>query len=326
MRVAAGTRPPRRAPPAPVAVPAENLQVAERLREAAVLLHAQGAGPYRANAYRLAADAVAAHPTSVARILEEEGVRGLDAIPRVGLGIAAAIAEMLATRRWSQLERLRGTTDPERLLRCVPGMGPALARRIHDALHVDSLEGLEAAAHDGRLEALPGVGPRRAAAWRAALAGMLGRVGRGGPLSPGARGEEPGVADLLAVDAEYRRRAAAGSLRTIAPKRFNPALEAWLPVLHAVRGPWHFTALFSNTALAHRLGRVRDWVVLYFYDGDHVERQRTVVTEPRGELAGRRVVRGREDECRAHYLPPREELHERDPEHDPHPAALPGIG
>ena len=46
---------------------------------------------------------------------------------------------------------------------------------------------------------------------------------------------------------------------------------------------------------------MRDWVVVYFYDGDHVERQRTVVTEPRGELAGERVVRGREAECREHY-------------------------
>jgi hypothetical protein len=29
---------------------------------------------------------------------------------------------------------------------------------------------------------------------------------------------------------------------------------AWLPVLHSVRGTWHFTALYSNTARAHQLG------------------------------------------------------------------------
>jgi hypothetical protein len=46
---------------------------------------------------------------------------------------------------------------------------------------------------------------------------------------------------------------------------------------------------------------MRDWVVIYFYDGDHVERQRTVVTETRGSLVGRRVVRGREEECREYY-------------------------
>jgi putative hydrolase len=111
------------------------------------------------------------------------------------------------------------------------------------------------------------------------------------------------VAQLLDVDREYREKAARRELRTIAPRRFNPGGEAWLPVLHARRGSWHFTALFSNTALAHQLGRTRDWVVVYFYDGDHVERQHTVVTEPRGELTGRRVVRGREGECLDYYHP-----------------------
>jgi hypothetical protein len=109
----------------------------------------------------------------------------------------------------------------------------------------------------------------------------------------------PEVATLLDVDYEYRKKAAAGSLRTIAPKRFNPSGEAWLPVLHAQRGAWHFTALYSNTARAHELGRTRDWVVIYYYDGDHIEGQCTVVTESRGALAGKRVVRGREEECRA---------------------------
>ncbi|HUI98971.1 MAG TPA: helix-hairpin-helix domain-containing protein [Usitatibacter sp.] len=284
---------------------AENRRIAERLFEASHLLYAQGASPYRVSAFRNAADAIASHPRSARAIFESEGLRGLDAIPRVGLGIASAIAEMLATGRWAQLERLRGSADPEKLLQTVPGLGPAFARRIHGELHVDSLEGLETAAHDGSLERLPGVGARRTAAWRAWLADTLGRVG---PVSsmrrePGA--EEPGVDELLDVDREYREKAAAGTLRTIAPKRFNPRHEAWLPVLHARRGPWHFTALYSNTALAHKLGRMRDWVVLYFYDGDQVERSRTVVTETRGIGAGRRVVRGREAEC----------LHEPQQEH-----------
>jgi len=42
-------------------------------------------------------------------------------------------------------------------------------------------------------------------------------------------------------------------------------------------------------------------VVLYFYDDEHAEGQHTVVTETHGALIGRRVVRGRETECRDHY-------------------------
>jgi hypothetical protein len=77
--------------------------------------------------------------------------------------------------------------------------------------------------------------------------------------------------------------------------------EAWLPILHTDRGAEHFTALSPNTARAHELGHTRDWVVLFFYDGDHREGQCTVVTETRGRLRGRRVVRGREQECEAYY-------------------------
>jgi hypothetical protein len=108
----------------------------------------------------------------------------------------------------------------------------------------------------------------------------------------------PPVADLLAVDREYRRKAAAGLLRTIAPRRFNPEHESWLPILHTSRGERDFTALFSNTARAHRLGRAHDWVVIYY--NEPAGGQVTVVTEYAGPLRGRRVVRGREGECLRH--------------------------
>jgi putative hydrolase len=106
---------------------------------------------------------------------------------------------------------------------------------------------------------------------------------------------------LLDVDLEYRTKAAEDRLPKIAPRRFNPRGEAWLPVLHARRGQWRFTALFSNTARAHQLGRTRDWVVLYFHRDRQREGQRTVVTETRGPLAGKRIVRGREAECQRHH-------------------------
>lgn len=279
-----------------------NTLVAEKLREAAVLLDEQGASPFRVNAYRRAADTVSGLDDDLDAILERAGIDGLVALPGIGESIAAAIREMTRTGRWSQLDRLRGGAEPEALFRSVPGIGPELARRVHDVLHVDTLEGLEAAAHDGRLATVPGFGRRRLRAVRAALASMVGRVRPGTPWRPFAAPAAPPPVDLLLdVDREYREKAAAGRLRTIAPRRFNPDGKAWLPVLHADRDGWHFTALFSNTARAHELDRTRDWVVLYFYDGDHREGQATVVTESRGPLAGRRVVRGREAECRTLY-------------------------
>jgi Holliday junction resolvasome RuvABC DNA-binding subunit len=280
------------------AITGDNAWIAQRLREMAQLLQAQGGNPYRAVAYRNAAETVARLPRDVRELFEHEGLAGLDALPGVGPRIAAAVAEMLASGGWGQLQRLRGEADPETLLRTVPGVGSGLAHRLHEALGAETLEALEVAAHDGRLEQVPHVGPRRAAAIRAALAQMLDRA-RAARRAPPPAGAEPPVAWLLDVDREYRAAAEAGTLAKIAPRRFNPRGEAWLPVLHTQRGDWHFTALYSNTARAHELGREHDWVVLYAEDPQRGERQYTVVTATHGPLAGRRVVRGREAECRA---------------------------
>jgi putative hydrolase len=278
-----------------------NRLIADKLRQAAELLEQQGANTHRVHAYRHAADSVASAAEDLRALFDREGMDGLLALPGVGPHIGAAIGHMLTRGQWGELERLRGSLDPERLFRTIPGVGAVLARRMHEELHVDSLEALEVAAHDGRLAALPGFGHRRAAMIRAALASLLARVRwRAGDHD----GHVPSVALLLDVDAEYRARA--DRLPKIAPRRFNPERAAWLPVLHTERDAWHVTALFSNTAMAHRLGRTHDWVVMYFHAEHRPEGQCTVVTETHGELAGRRVIRGREPECRSHYAHARE--------------------
>lgn len=262
----------------------------------AELLTQQQANPYRVSAYRRAAEAIDALDEDVSEVLKKEGTEGLIRMPFIGSGIAASIQEIASTGCWTRLDRLRGSLQPERLFQTVPGVGPELAHVIHDELHVDTLEALEVAAHDGRLIAVKGVGPRRAAAIRAGLENILGRrrISRRPSYGPGA-----GV--LLSVDREYRAKVRAGRLPKIAPRRFNPGGEKWLPILHTRRGDWQFTVLFSNTARAHQLARTNDWVVIYFYGGDHHEGQHTVVTETRGPLHNRRVVRGREAECRTFY-------------------------
>ena len=271
----------------------DNQAIADKLLELADLLEQQNANPFRVNAYRRAARTVAAQGEPLSDLAEREGTEGLDALPTIGRSIALAIEEMLRSGRWQQLERLRGTLDPEQVFQSIPGVGPELARRIHETLEIDSLAELELAAHDGRLEQVSGVGPRRARMIAAALDQMLQRRS----AKPRGSASEPGVDLILDVDREYRRKAAGNALRKIAPRRFNPTGEAWLPILHAQRGDWHFTALFSNTARAHELGKTDDWVVLYFHTDHGSEAQRTVVTETSGPLQGRRVVRGREAEC-----------------------------
>jgi len=121
--------------------------------------------------------------------------------------------------------------------------------------------------------------------------------------------DAPDVDLLLDVDREYLDKAQAGVLRRIAPRRLNPAGEAWLPVLHTRRDGWNFTALFSNTERAHLLHRAHEWVVIFYHDPDGADGQATVVTERRGTLTGKRVVRGREPECARYYHRRDESLH-----------------
>jgi len=281
-----------------------NAAIAARLEEIAALLELQAASAYRVDAYRRAAHYIRGLDRALADILAEGGVPALVALPTIGHAIARTIRDLIDTGRSGMLDRLRGDGDAVSILASVPAIGPVLAERLQRELGIDTLEDLELAAHDGRLARLPGFGTKRLAAVRDTLATRLGRR-RGGRAAPSGT-PLPDVAELLSVDREYRGRAEAGELRTIAPRRFNPTGEAWLPILHATRGDHHYTALFSNTARAHELGRTHDWVVIYSdgadrADGRDAEYQCTVVTAARGAFRGRRIVRGREAECYALY-------------------------
>ncbi len=273
-----------------------NTQVAMRLDEVAGLLLEQGASPFRVQAYRRGAETVRRLERPVSEIFEQEGVEGLRKLPGIGDRLAIAIRDIVRLGRLPMLDRLRGESDVVELLRTVPGIGPVHAQRLHDDLGVDSLEDLEAAAHDGRLVNVAGLGHKRVAGIMDSLATRLGRLRA---LSAEAEEQVP-VEEMLDVDREYRERAESGELHKIAPRRFNPTGDAWLPILHTQRGDRHYTALFSNTARAHKLGKTGDWVILY-YDGRGGERQATVITSQYGGLKGQRIVRGREEECARYY-------------------------
>ena len=273
-----------------------NEHIASRLDEIALLLEQQGANPFRVTAYRRAADKLRALRRPVDDVLHKDGLEGLERLSSIGESLALSIRTLAVTGRLPMLDRLRGESDAHALLMTVPGIGHKFATRLADDLGIDSLEDLELAAHDGRLRQIAGFGEKRLAGIRDVLAARLARAR---PRTARAHALRP-VSELLDVDREYRSKARAGQLKKIAPRRFNPRREAWLPVLHTKRDEHEYTALYSNTALAHRVGRTRDWVVLYC-DGGKGEQQHTVVTAWQGPLEGLRVVRGREHECENYY-------------------------
>jgi hypothetical protein len=273
-------------------LPFGNEEVARRLEKAAELLEERGENLFRVRAYRVAADTVRRLPRQAADILAGGGRRALMELRGIGERLSVTLEQLLLTGHMPVIDGLG--ERPEDVFGSVAGLGPELSRRIHDTLHIGSLADLERAAYDGRLSRVPGMGPKRLRGIREALAGRFRRA-VGGPVA-----EPPPVEDVLAVDRDYREKAGKGALRQLAPRRFNPSGEVWLPVLKTRKGGCRFRAMFSNTATAHRAGREHDWVVVYF-EKDGATGQCTVVTETGGPLEGRRVVRGRETECARLY-------------------------
>jgi len=276
-----------------------NQEIANNLMELAELLEVQGANVFRTQAYRNAAKSVQNLKEPISLYFKREGREGLRKIPGVGQSISRGIEQLLQTGKLGLLEHLRGEMKPERILTTISGIGPGLAKRIHETLGIERLIDLEAAVYNGRLARLPEFGRKRLRAVKESLASRSHRDEKGTPILQ-ANHEAPPVGEILDIDDEYRRKVREGQLPLITPKYFNPEQKAWLPVLHTQRKDRHYTALFSNTARAHKLGMIHDWVVIHQDDGDG-HGQWTVITSLFGHLKGCRIIPGREAECRKYY-------------------------
>ena len=90
----------------------------------------------------------------------------------------AARSEILATGRSSTLDELREQVAPGLVeMLWIPGLGVTKVRQIHEALGIESLAELEAAAADGRLAALPRFGSKTAESVRRGIASLRQATG-----------------------------------------------------------------------------------------------------------------------------------------------------
>jgi DNA polymerase/3'-5' exonuclease PolX len=152
-----------------------NEEIAQTLVEISDLLERQGANPYRIRAYRQGAETIAVCPTPLQMLLARGGIRGLMELRGIGDSLAAAVQKIIHAKRLPLLERLRGGGAPERLFSTVADIGPKLATRIYEQLGIRTLTQLEAAAWDGRLARVPGMGEKRIRAVRESIAGRFRR-------------------------------------------------------------------------------------------------------------------------------------------------------
>lgn len=137
-----------------------NEDVAATLQEIAELLELKNESGFRIRAYENASRTLGGLTEDV-RVLSAEG--RLSKVKGIGSGISTKIVELLDSGRIGYLEELRDEFPAGvRSLMSVPGVGPSLARRAYQELNVDSLESLRAAAEDGRLASLSGLGEKSA--------------------------------------------------------------------------------------------------------------------------------------------------------------------
>ena len=160
-----------------------NADIARKLNEYADYLESEEPNIHRVRAYRRAAQTIFALERPASELLAEKGRAGLDELPGVGASLAYTIEGLIRTGEFHTLRPAGGHIDPERLLTSLPGVGPQLARVLHERLGVSSLEQLERAAHDGRLTQA-GVGPKRL---RGLIDALAGRLARTAPAGAGAR-------------------------------------------------------------------------------------------------------------------------------------------
>ena len=274
-----------------------NHVIANHLLEAANILRQKGGNQYRIKAYRSAANTIENLDKDIVDVIEKDDVDGLIKLPYIGKNIAYAIYELVATGKWNFLESLRSSLKPPNVFTLIPGVGPKLAKQIYSTLKVKTLEELEHAANAGKLIRISGIGERRQRMIKETLASILHDTQR----SLHIQHDGPDVSLLLKVDSMYRKKAQEGSLKTIAPKKYNPSGASWLPILNYQDKNWEIRAMYSNTERAHRLHKSTDWVIIHAYNKMHHEFNNTIVTETRGPLKGKRVVRGHENECMTYY-------------------------
>ncbi|HLD94990.1 MAG TPA: helix-hairpin-helix domain-containing protein, partial [Anaerolineales bacterium] len=186
-----------------------NYELAEIFFAIGDLLEIKGEVIYKILAYRRAAESLQTYSREAYEVWQEGR---LTDIPGVGKAIAEKIDELFTTGRLGFYDRLVAEIPPSlvELLR-VPDMGPKKAQMFWKQLGITNLAELEAAAHEGKLRDLPGMGEKSEAKVLAGIESLSRRTTRN-PLGKAWPAAQSILAQLRTVPG-VERVEAAGSLR-----------------------------------------------------------------------------------------------------------------
>jgi DNA polymerase (family 10) len=136
----------------------DNAAIAQRLEALARLLDLSGSGYYTSRAYRRAAETIRETKAPIADLVAAGRVQELRGI---GPGIANRLRELIETGHIAELEELEREVQPELVgLGRYLGVSPKRMVEVGRALGVATAEEFRAAAREGRLKSVPGIGPQ----------------------------------------------------------------------------------------------------------------------------------------------------------------------
>ena len=136
----------------------ENQQIADRLDAFASLIELGDGNPYTIRAYRRAAETIRSAAVPVAELVAAGRARELRG---VGPGIEARLRELVETGDIAELAELEREVAPDLVgLGRYLGLGSRRSIEIARTLGIRTADELRAAAAEGRLATVPGIGPK----------------------------------------------------------------------------------------------------------------------------------------------------------------------
>lgn len=143
-----------------------NQELAQTLWKIATLLRDRADNPYRVRAYERGARALMGRRDDAVGVLRDGATplrrrRGV-----LGDRLQRRLSELARTGRMEYFQELCADLPAYMgALMTAPGIGPRLAKRLHDTLGVTTAEELADAVLSGRAAGVSGVGPKRLAEW-----------------------------------------------------------------------------------------------------------------------------------------------------------------
>lgn len=235
-----------------------NYAIARVFSRIADLMEITGENPFKARAYRTAAQTMQDLTESL-EVLAERGE--LQSIPGVGEAIAAKTRDIIATGTTKLYEKLKEQA-PESLaeLLSLPGFGAKKIHAVWKELGVSNLDELEAAAREGRLKGLAGFGPKTEASLVEAIVAHRRRRART-PIHEALPYAE-GLRRSLLDTGVFERVELAGSLR-----RWQDSVGDINFVAIATDRDAGLNALATHAEAHHEMARSETWVCVQSYRG-----------------------------------------------------------